>query len=163
MTETHNILPEWNTLSNECRDAMCRAVEFHGADSQAALEVYTALRAHLPQQRFPLFDAALTSNHRLTPSAASTDQQVVAECATTETPEPDAARVVAATIPSLLGHSEHSARHPDGENNGTEERNLAGPDPSWDTDHFSADRVAEDVAVRDPALSSKDGLQEKGR
>lgn len=54
-----NLLPEWNDLPNECREAMCKAAGWFTQDweaGQCALDMYNELRKTMPPQRFPLFE-----------------------------------------------------------------------------------------------------------
>jgi len=52
-------LPDWNDLPNEARSAACKAPAWFGVAEwergQCALEVYEAIREHVPPAIFPLF------------------------------------------------------------------------------------------------------------
>ena len=59
-----NLLPDWNDLPNECREALCTAAGWYTEDweaGQCALDMYNKLRETLPPQRFPLFEASSPS------------------------------------------------------------------------------------------------------
>lgn len=52
------MLPDWNDLPNDCREAMIKAAGWFTEDwesGQCALDMYNELRKALPPQIFPLF------------------------------------------------------------------------------------------------------------
>lgn len=56
-------LPDWNDLPTAARRAACKAASFHGVEDawagQCALDIYNAIKEHVPPEVFPLFQRPL--------------------------------------------------------------------------------------------------------
>lgn len=55
------MLPEWNDLPDECREALCKAAGWTTEPwdaAQCALDIYGELRRTLPPAVFPLFQSS---------------------------------------------------------------------------------------------------------
>lgn len=62
-------LPDWNDLPVEARKEARRAATYHGVEEwnagQCALEVYEAIRSHVPPEVFPLFTSSLAEQRKV--------------------------------------------------------------------------------------------------